>query len=79
MQELQRKNSQAKLLLIWDGASYHRGQEMKKFLAQENQDLPPEDWRVTCCLFAPYSQTRKPSRRDLVTTEESTQKISSVW
>ena len=25
-----------KLLLLWDGASYHRGREMQAFLAQEN-------------------------------------------
>jgi len=25
-----------RLLLLWDGASYHRGAEMQTFLAQEN-------------------------------------------
>jgi hypothetical protein len=30
---LEKRNKFAKLLLIWDGAIYHRGQEMQKFLA----------------------------------------------
>jgi hypothetical protein len=25
--------------LIWDGASYHRGEDMKKFLALQNEGL----------------------------------------
>jgi hypothetical protein len=31
--KLQVKNPKAKILLIWDGASYHRAEDMKKFLA----------------------------------------------
>jgi transposase len=60
VQQLQRKNPEAKTLWIWDGASYHRGKEMQEFLAKENQDLSSEDWRVTCCLFAPYSPQENP-------------------
>jgi hypothetical protein len=30
IKELQKINVPAKLLLIWDGASYHRREEMKK-------------------------------------------------
>ncbi len=60
VKQLQKKNPKAKTLWIWDGASYHRGKEMQNFLAKENQDLLPEDWRVTCCLFAPYSPQENP-------------------
>lgn len=60
VQSLKARNPEAKTLLIWDGASYHRGEEMKRFLTQENQELPPEKWSVTCCLFAPYSPQENP-------------------
>lgn len=33
---------------------------MKRFLAQPNQELPPEEGLVTCCLFAPYSPQENP-------------------
>lgn len=52
---LQTKNPAARILLIWDGASYHRGQEMKNFLSHQNEGLSPEEWKVTCCRFAPYA------------------------
>lgn len=58
--QLQQRNPEAKILLIWDGASYHRGEEMKKFLTQQNQEMTPEEWRVTCCRFAPYAPQENP-------------------
>lgn len=60
VKQLQEKNPDAKLLLIWDGASYHRGKEMQKFLEKENQNLSSENWRVTCHLLAPYSPQENP-------------------
>jgi transposase len=49
-----------KLLLIWDGASYHRGEEVKKLLAIENEGKEKEDWSITCHLFAPYAPEENP-------------------
>lgn len=59
IKKLLSRNKLAKLLVIWDGASYHRGQEMQEFLAQQNQGLSSPEWRITCELFAPYAQSRK--------------------
>lgn len=39
VKKLQVKNPKAKILLIWDGASYHRGEDLKKFLAWQNEGL----------------------------------------
>jgi len=50
-----------KLLLLWDGASYHRGAEMQEFLARENAGLCEEDWKVTCLLFAPNAPEQNPT------------------
>lgn len=60
IKKLQAKNKSAKLLLIWDGASYHRGQEMQQFLAEQNQELSANEWRITCELFAPYAPEENP-------------------
>jgi transposase len=49
------------LVLLWDGASYHRGEEMQKFLVRENADLPEADWKVTCIRFAPNAPDQNPT------------------
>ena len=48
------------LLLLWDGASYHRGQDLQSFLAQENAGLAEADWKITCLLFAPNAPEQNP-------------------
>ena len=50
-----------RLILLWDGASYHRGAEMQTFLAQENAGLVAADWQVTCLLFAPNAPEQNPT------------------
>ena len=35
--------------MIWDGASHHRSQELRNFLAQTNQG---QEWKVHCLRFA---------------------------
>lgn len=60
LKEIKASHPQKKLLLIWDGASYHRGKEMQEFLAQENQGKDAKDWEITCCLFAPYAPKENP-------------------
>ena len=49
------------LVLLWDGASYHRGEELQKFLAQENAGLTEADWKVTCLRFAPNAPEQNPT------------------
>lgn len=49
-----------KLLLLWDGASYHRGQEMQTFLAHENAGLAEAAWKITCVPFAPNAPEQNP-------------------
>ena len=43
------------LLILWDGASYHRCQEVKNYLNEINCGLEEKDWKVTCILFAPHA------------------------
>ncbi len=49
------------LILIWDGASYHRSLELKPYLAQLNKGLRRlTDWKVRCLNFAPYAPEQNP-------------------
>jgi len=49
-----------RIALIWDGASYHKSDEMKEFLASVNQEHEPEQWQITCILFAPNAPEQNP-------------------
>ena len=49
------------VVVLWDGASYHRGEEMQKFLAQENANLSEADWKITCLRFAPNAPDQNPT------------------
>ena len=60
LKELKALHPDQKILLFWDGASYHRGDEMKQFLADVNQEKDPEDWLIICHLFAPYAPDENP-------------------
>ncbi len=50
----------AKLLFIWDGASYHKYSEMRAYLGEINKGLEEKDWLVTCILFAPNAPEQNP-------------------
>lgn len=49
-----------KLLLLWDGATYHRDSTLQEFLIQVNQGLAEADWRITLCRFAPNAPEQNP-------------------
>jgi transposase len=48
------------LLLLWDGASYHRSQQVKDCLTEVNQGLPSEQWKIHCVRFAPNCPEQNP-------------------
>lgn len=49
-----------KLLLLWDGATYHRDAQCQAFLAEVNQGLEEKDWQVTLLRFAPNAPEQNP-------------------
>lgn len=54
------ENSEQKILLIWDGASYHRGEEMKKFLTLQNHEKERKDWSIICERLPTYAPEENP-------------------
>lgn len=57
---LQQQRPGQRIVLIWDGASYHKSDEVKDFLAVANAGQEASQWRVTCILFAPNAPEQNP-------------------
>ena len=60
IKHLQKLNPDKKLILIWDGASYHRSEEVRASLNKVNEDLEEKNWKITCLLFAPNAPEQNP-------------------
>jgi len=54
----QRQNS--RLTIIWDGATYHKSQELREYLELVNKGKCPEEWQINCILFAPNAPEQNP-------------------
>ena len=61
IKHLQALHPDKQLLILWDGASYHRCQEVKNYLNEINCGLEEKDWKVTCILFAPHAPAQNPT------------------
>ena len=57
---LRQQYPEKRLILLWDGASYHRGAEMQEYLEALNLKQPRDEWLVTCVLFAPNAPEQNP-------------------
>lgn len=57
---LRQEYGNARLILLWDGASYHRGSEMRDYLEALNMGHARDAWRVTCIVFAPNAPEQNP-------------------
>jgi putative transposase len=57
---LQSLNKGARILIFWDGASYHRYGEMRDYLGKVNQNLEKSEWLIICELFAPNAPEQNP-------------------
>lgn len=54
---LKAQSGDTKMVLIWDGASYHRSQAFRDYLGEVNQG---DDWQIHCLRFAPYAPEENP-------------------
>ena len=57
---LREQYPEKRLILLWDGASYHRGVEMQEYLEGLNLKRSRDEWLVTCVLFAPNAPEQNP-------------------
>lgn len=49
-----------RLVIVWDGASYHRSKVVQEFLRQTNGGLSAEAWKMTCIRLAPHAPEQNP-------------------
>ena len=57
---LQQRRPGQKLLIFWDGVSYHHQHTMRDFLETIQADLPPDQWKIDCTRLAPYAPQENP-------------------
>lgn len=57
---LQQQNPRKRLAIVWDNATYHCSQNFRDYLTQVNQNLPEEEWGITCLNFAPNAPEQNP-------------------
>ena len=57
---IQQRRPGQRLLIFWDGASYHRQQAMRTVLETIQADCPPDQWKVCCMRLAPYTPQENP-------------------
>jgi transposase len=60
IKNLQRKYPNKRIVLIWDGASYHRFGEFREYLGEVNQSSLSDSLEITCILFAPNAPQQNP-------------------
>jgi putative transposase len=57
---LQNKYKNRKIILIGEGASYHKYGEFREFLLEVNGDKKPDNWSINCILLAPNAPQQNP-------------------
>lgn len=60
LEKLRELNPESRLLIIWDGASYHRYKEMKEYLRKNNQNLEVAERPIHCEILAPNAPDQNP-------------------
>ena len=60
IEHLQQQRPGQRIVLIWDGVSYHKSDEVKDFLASVNAGQDAMQWQVTCILFALNAPEQNP-------------------
>jgi transposase len=49
-----------RIIIVWDGASFHTGELVRQFLQKVNGGLKESKWKLHCLLFAPNAPEQNP-------------------
>ena len=55
-----KQNRGAKLVIIWDGATYHYSQDFREYLETVNQGKSEAQWLIRCIKLAPNAPEQNP-------------------
>ena len=61
LETLRSQHPGQKIVVIWDGATYHYSQQLKNYLSSINQKSSPELWSIFCFRLAPNALLSKSS------------------
>ena len=61
MKDLQFQFPGQRIVVIWDGASYHKSNQVKEFLTSVNDGCDTSQWQFTCIVFAHNSPEQNPT------------------
>ena len=53
-------NPEARLVIIWDGATDHHSHEFREYLGEVNQGKTEEEWLIRCIKLAPNAPEQNP-------------------
>ena len=60
LRALREKYKGKMLVVMWDGASYHRDEKVQTFLQEVNQGYEPDQWPLTLLTLAPNAPEQNP-------------------
>jgi transposase len=60
IEHLRKKYAGKRLIILWDGVTYHTQGEMVTYLNRLNTGRNSDEWPVTCVLFAPNAPEQNP-------------------
>lgn len=60
LKSLRRRFQGRRVVVVWDGASYHRSDLVKTYLRNLNGERPEEERRIQCLRFAPNAPDQNP-------------------
>jgi transposase len=45
---LRKRRPNSRMTIIWEGATYHKSQELREYLELVNDGKSPEEWQINC-------------------------------
>ena len=60
VESLKEQKPGKRLVIFWDGASYHNSQEFREYLMLINQEKPEEKWFINCLKSARNAPEQNP-------------------
>ncbi|NER07897.1 MAG: transposase [Okeania sp. SIO3C4] len=60
LEKICQNHQNQRILMLWDGASYHKSGHIKDFLKEVNAGLEEKDWKLTLMQFAPHAPEQNP-------------------
>jgi len=78
LETLRAQHPGQQIVVIWDGAPYHRSWQAKQYLDSVNGNLPPEEWKFICFRLAPNAPEQNPIEKVWLRGKETMRKLAGL-